>query len=133
MTNKEFQQKANDFYEKNKPLKLIDVVMAVNGRHKCQVCGNRHLKKLCHVRNDERNEEWFVGWNCWEAVETLQEKEEKARFNEIVKCSGCGVEKRKGLMSASCPGLCRDCCCKKLNIPIPEKVNWFPEPIKEVK
>ena len=133
MTKEEFQEKVNDFYQRNKYIELMDVVAAGNGHQECQLCGNRHLKKLCHVRNDGRDEEWFIGWNCWTEIETLKEQEDKARFNEIVTCSECGVKKRRGLMSASCPGLCRDCCCKKLNIPIPEEVNWFPEPIKEGK
>lgn len=133
MTKEEFQKKVNRFYAQNKPLKLLDVVAKSNKHRECQVCGNRNLKKLCQVRNEEQDQEWFIGWNCYSAIMALQEQEERERANEIVKCSDCGKEQRRGSMSASCPGLCVECCLKKYGLPIPEKVSWFPEPIKEVK
>jgi hypothetical protein len=119
MTNEEFQKKVNDFYQRNKPLELIDVVAAVNGRHECGVCGNRALKRLCHIRNEERDEEWFIGWNCYEAVENLQEQEQKKAFNVMVKCSQCGKEQRRGELprEAYAADLCKKCWMEKNNIP----------------
>jgi hypothetical protein len=111
MTNEEFNKLVKDFYERNKYFHLIDVIAATPEHHECQVCGNKHLKKLCHIRNEERGEEWYIGWECWNAVETLQEQEEKIRFKEIVKCSRCGEESLRGtlLKSARNDGLCNNC------------------------
>ena len=118
MTKEEFQNKVNEFYQKNKYIELMDVIAATNGNHQCQLCGNKVLKRLCHVRNEERGEEWFIGWDCYTAVETLQEQEQKKAFKEIVKCSNCGKESLRGTLprGAYAAGLCKQCWIEKNNI-----------------
>ena len=120
MTNEEFKKKVKEFYKKNKYFRLIDVVAANPEHHQCQVCGNRHLKKLCKIRNEERGEEWFVGWECHSALDELQEKEQEKMSNEIVKCSECGKEQRRGELprAAYAAGLCKQCWMEKNNIPV---------------
>lgn len=123
MTNEKFKKLVKEFYQRNKYLQLIDVVAATNGRRECQLCGNKILKRLCHIRNEERGEEWFIGWNCYEAVEGLQEREQKRAFNKLVKCLQCGKEQRRGELprGAYAASLCKKCWIEKNNIPVLEK------------
>ena len=144
MTNEEFKKKVKEFYEKNKYFHLIDVVTTNPEHHECQVCGNRHLKKLCQIRNEERGEEWYVGWDCHSALEELHEKEQKKEFTKVVKCSECGKENIRGELTreAYTAGLCNGCYQRKNHIPSPfgesyeeafKSISWFPKPISEVK
>ena len=118
MTKDSFKKLTKDFYERNKYFNLIDVVAKSNGHQECQLCGNKILKKLCHIRNDEKDKEWFIGWNCWEAVEALQEKEQKRQFAQVVKCSDCGKESLRGTLprGAYAAGLCKQCWMEKNQI-----------------
>jgi hypothetical protein len=140
MTNEEFKKKVKEFYQRNKYFHLIDVVAASPEHHECQVCGNRHLKKLCLIRNEERGEEWFVGWDCHSALDELQEREQKKLFKEMVKCSECGREQVRGELprEAYAAKLCNACWRKKNNISSPfgeayeeasKSISWFFEPI----
>jgi len=133
MTNEEFQGLIKDFYAKNKYFYLIDVIAATPGHHQCQVCGNKHLKKLCQIRNEERNEEWFVGWECHSALEELQEREQKKMFAEIVHCSQCGKENRRGELprEAYAAHLCKNCWLVKNGLSVPEPQQWFFESITQ--
>ena len=123
MTKEHYQGLVNEFYQRNKYLKLIDVVAVANGRRECQLCGNKLLKRLCHIRNEERGEEWFIGWECYLAVEGLQEQEFKVAMNEIVKCSQCDKEQRRGELprEAYAASLCKKCWLEKNNIPVLER------------
>jgi hypothetical protein len=140
MTNEEFNKLVKEFYQRNKFFHLIDVIAATPEHHECQVCSNRHLKRLCQIRNEERNEEWYVGWECHSALDELQQKEQKNEFAKIVKCSQCGKENRRGelVREAYAAKLCNECWRKKNNIPNPfgeayeeaeKSISWFPKPI----
>ena len=130
MTNDEFKKLVKDFYHRNKTFHLLDVVAATPEHHQCQVCGNTHLKKLCLIRNEERGQEWYVGWDCHTALEDLHKKEQKKMFNVMVQCSKCGKEQRRGELTraAYIAGLCNHCWMAENNIPIPEPQQWFFEP-----
>jgi len=134
MTNDQFKQLVKDFYKQNKYLRLMDVVAAVPGNHKCQACGNRHVKRLCQVRNEERGQDWFIGWECWSAVDALQEKEQRKAFSQMIPCSKCGNESLRGVLmtGAYAAGLCNGCWVKENGIqPIVTGIS-MPVPIKEV-
>ena len=131
MTSDKFKNLVKEFYERNKYFSLIDVVAKSNGHQECQLCGNKILKRLCHIRNDEQDKEWFIGWNCWEAVESLQEKEQKKRFAEIVKCSRCSKESLRGTLprGAYAANLCKQCWMEENNLTPMETGMSMPEPI----
>jgi len=144
MTNSDFEKLVKEFYEKSKYFHLMDTIAATPENHQCQVCGNRHLKKLCLIRNSERSEEWYVGWECYTALEELQEREQKLEFAKIVKCSECGKENRRGELNreAYAARLCNDCWRKKNNIPNPfgdayeeafKSFSLFPKPITKLE
>lgn len=109
MTKGHYQNLVDEFYQKHKPLRLIETIAAENGTHQCQLCGNRHLKYLCRVRN-EQGEEWLIGRNCHTSIENLREQEFMIAMNEIITCQ-CGQEQRRGDLprAASSAGLCKKC------------------------
>lgn len=127
----EFKGKVKIFYKQSGSVKLEDVVAVGEDNRRCQLCGNRHLKKLCHIRNGD-GKDWFIGWDCYTALEELQSREMKRHFNEMIKCSKCGNEQRRGELTrgAEVAGLCKKCWMAENNIPAPEPQQWnFPSEV----